>query len=459
MQFLKTLAAISTAFVSSLAIGAATQNSAIAVTGNNFRLFSSANPNLVLGLPDNLVGKDNQDARLLNYDPNSVTSNMIGIQSSNGSYETKFHVRRDICLTAEGGLNAASLRDGTRMIYSLNCNNSLNLVMQGNTVRIARRPDLCLDVPGQQFVHGMGIKLFTCNGTSAQAWTLKNTSGQVIGGGQSSTQPASNSNSVGASGVRYQANGVSLNVNPIYGKINGETVASQHTTVQNDPEQLFDQIPAGNGKFIIKSKVNGKCLNSYNTSIGSVPNFWNCNAGDNDQLMNVQDGKIFHAFTGLQLNIGSATNTVVKWSDPRTSYQESGPGNPVKLLQTPAAKVVATHVMVYVITKAGDVGWKILENESYNLARYCLFEESVNGCINSAKPVVTNIGLNMLISGVLNVTKLQAQTAALLNLNGQKTHFILPDELPISWEDASRLCDKKSGKLRWSNNLKTCFVR
>lgn len=37
--------------------------------------------------------------------------------------------------------------------------------------------------------------------------------------------------------------------------------------------------------------------------------------------------------------------------------------------------------------------------------------------------------------------------------------FIVPDELPNEWEEMSKLCDTKNGKLVWRNNLKTCLPR
>lgn len=35
-------------------------------------------------------------------------------------------------------------------------------------------------------------------------------------------------------------------------------------------------------------------------------------------------------------------------------------------------------------------------------------------------------------------------------------HFVVPDQNPMSWEDASRLCDHDGGRLVWRRDRKVC---
>ena len=37
--------------------------------------------------------------------------------------------------------------------------------------------------------------------------------------------------------------------------------------------------------------------------------------------------------------------------------------------------------------------------------------------------------------------------------------FAVPDKNPMSWEEASRLCDREGGQLVWSRNRKVCSKR
>jgi hypothetical protein len=41
----------------------------------------------------------------------------------------------------------------------------------------------------------------------------------------------------------------------------------------------------------------------------------------------------------------------------------------------------------------------------------------------------------------------------------KNVNFIVADELPMEWDEASKLCDRKYGRLTWENNLKVCKFR
>jgi hypothetical protein len=250
-------------------------------------------------------------------------------------------------------------------------------------------------------------------------------------------------------GIRFSKNGISLNANPAFGYKHGKVIASQFSTVQNDFEQLFEQNPVGNSAFLIKSKSLGECLNSYLTIVGSNPNFYPCNSNDTDQQMLVVDGEIYHKASGLKLNIGSKNNSTVSWVKPYEML-ESG-FNPVKILKSPKAILVFDQL---------EVGVKFFGSGiAYDVVKYCVWEESLSTCIEVGKEALSK-SVNEQIKRDISIgTIFKIGSNNVNNFIKEKgmIYFVIPDKLPLSWNDSSKLCDKLSGNLKWHYGLKTCF--
>jgi hypothetical protein len=130
-----------------------------------------------------------------------------------------------------------------------------------------------------------------------------------------------NSHSAKANEVRtFSKNNISLNANDIYGSKDGHTKVSQFTTSNyRDDEQLFEVIPLGGDKNLLRSIAKDKCVNSYLTAVGTTPNLYPCDANDQDQQMIVHGDDIIHAATGLQLNLGQRNDTPVVWINPNSN--------------------------------------------------------------------------------------------------------------------------------------------
>jgi hypothetical protein len=129
------------------------------------------------------------------------------------------------------------------------------------------------------------------------------------------TALVSNPSSANANEVRVIAkNSIALNANATYGYKHGAMKVSQYLTSDYfDNEQRWEIIPIGSGKSILRNIEYNKCLNSYQTKVGSTPNLYNCDSSDTDQQVIVDGDTITHALTGLQLNLGDRNDTVVKW--------------------------------------------------------------------------------------------------------------------------------------------------
>jgi hypothetical protein len=109
-------------------------------------------------------------------------------------------------------------------------------------------------------------------------------------------------------------NGIALNANATYGYKHGAMKVSQYLQSDYfDNEQRWEIIPIGSGKSILRNIEYNKCLNSYQTKVGSTPNLYNCDSSDIDQQVIVNGEIITHASTGLQLNLGDRNDSVVKW--------------------------------------------------------------------------------------------------------------------------------------------------
>jgi hypothetical protein len=259
-----------------------------------------------------------------------------------------------------------------------------------------------------------------------------------------------NSKSVKAEeGIRYSKNGISLNANPAFGYKHSKVIASQYNTIQNDIEQLFQQNPVGNGTYLIKSMSLGECLNSYLTVVGSSPNFYPCNPNDTDQQMLIVNGEIFHKASGLKLNIGSNHNSKVSWIKPY-ELLESG-FNPIKILKSPKAILVFDQL---------EIGAKFFGSGiAYDVVKYCVWEESLSTCIEVGKETLSKSVNEQLKRDITIGTVFKIGSNNVNNFIKEKgmIYFVVPDKLPLSWNNSSNLCDKLSGNLKWHYGLKTCF--
>jgi hypothetical protein len=111
-------------------------------------------------------------------------------------------------------------------------------------------------------------------------------------------------------------NGISLNANGAYGYKHGAMKVSQYFTSNYvDNEQLWEVTPIGSGKSNLRNIEYNKCLNSYQTQVGSSPNLFPCDSNDPDQQVIVNGDTITHAATGLQLNLGERNDTAVVWKN------------------------------------------------------------------------------------------------------------------------------------------------
>jgi hypothetical protein len=109
-------------------------------------------------------------------------------------------------------------------------------------------------------------------------------------------------------------NGIALNANPTYGYKHGAMKVSQYLTSNYfDNEQRWEVIPIGSGKSLLRNVEYNKCLNSYQTQVGSTPNLFACDTNDIDQKVILNGDTITHAATGLQLNLGDRNDTPVVW--------------------------------------------------------------------------------------------------------------------------------------------------
>jgi hypothetical protein len=109
-------------------------------------------------------------------------------------------------------------------------------------------------------------------------------------------------------------NGISLNANPTYGYKHGAMKVSQYFTSNYvDNEQRWEIIPIGSDKSILRNIEYNKCLNSYQTQVGSTPNLYQCDGNDSDQQVIVNGDSIIHVYSGLELNLGDRNDTPVVW--------------------------------------------------------------------------------------------------------------------------------------------------
>lgn len=87
--------------------------------------------------------------------------------------------------------------------------------------------------------------------------------------------------------------GMGLNTNNNFRRIDGQPRMSIYRLDNNDPDQQFQILPGNRGGVLLKQRSTGKCLNAYRISNGSEMNVWSCDANDLDQnwnLISVGDG-------------------------------------------------------------------------------------------------------------------------------------------------------------------------
>ncbi|BAY64603.1 hypothetical protein NIES22_47020 [Calothrix brevissima NIES-22] len=123
--------------------------------------------------------------------------------------------------------------------------------------------------------------------------------------------------------------GMGLNTNNNFRRIDGQPRMSIYRLDNNDPDQQF-QILAGNrGGVLLKQRSTGKCLNAYRTSNGSEMNVWPCDANDLDQNWNlISVGNGFNLIQRVGTNQCVDTPTrdnagkVHMWTCDRNNYNQ-----------------------------------------------------------------------------------------------------------------------------------------
>ncbi|MEH1952284.1 CHAP domain-containing protein [Nostoc sp.] len=83
--------------------------------------------------------------------------------------------------------------------------------------------------------------------------------------------------------------GVALNTNNNFGRIDGTPRMSIYRRNDNDPDQQFDRLSGNRGGILLKHRSTGKCLNAHYLTQGSQINVWPCDANDPDQNWNLVD--------------------------------------------------------------------------------------------------------------------------------------------------------------------------
>ncbi|MEA5573014.1 ricin-type beta-trefoil lectin domain protein [Calothrix sp. UHCC 0171] len=87
--------------------------------------------------------------------------------------------------------------------------------------------------------------------------------------------------------------GMGLNTNNQFRRIDGQPRMSIYRLNNNDSDQQFQILPGSRGGVMLKHRSTGNCLNAYRTGNGSEINVWPCNPADLDQnwnLISVGDG-------------------------------------------------------------------------------------------------------------------------------------------------------------------------
>ncbi|MBH8571762.1 ricin-type beta-trefoil lectin domain protein [Nostocaceae cyanobacterium CENA369] len=104
--------------------------------------------------------------------------------------------------------------------------------------------------------------------------------------------------------------GVALNTNNNFSRIDGNPRMSIYRRNDNDPDQQFDRLSGNRGGTLLKHRSTGKCLNAHYLSNGSQINVWPCDANDPDQnwnLVDVGSGYSLIKRTGTNLCVDTPT--------------------------------------------------------------------------------------------------------------------------------------------------------
>lgn len=87
--------------------------------------------------------------------------------------------------------------------------------------------------------------------------------------------------------IFYVREGMALNTNNNFRRIDGEPRMSIYRRNDNDVDQQFERLPGSHGGVLLKHRSTGKCLKGARTAFGSEINVWTCNPGDVAQNWNV----------------------------------------------------------------------------------------------------------------------------------------------------------------------------
>lgn len=236
------------------------------------------------------------------------------------------------------------------------------------------------------------------------------------------------------SGIRYESNGISLNVNPTYGYKHGGIQASQYNSASNDKEQLFNEINNSDGSKLIESQAYpGKCLNIHKPITGSIPNFLPCDQNDDDMKFRSLNGQLYHRSSTLKVDIGSRNDSIVKMGLPiETTLNESN--------YTPIQTEEITYYATIGAIKATKVNWHHPGHAIFGVTKVTtIFTQGVSKrAVKSQKHEYTTIGANGGLTAPNIVTGQSINNGNLTsvsypNLNGR-------DESGVKW-DINELSD------------------
>jgi murein DD-endopeptidase MepM/ murein hydrolase activator NlpD len=156
--------------------------------------------------------------------------------------------------------------------------------------------------------------------------------------------------------VMFSIDGISLNTNNNFRKIDGHPRMSIYRSNDKDPDQQFEIIGGNHGGVLLKNRTTGKCLNAHYLSAGSEINVWPCNPSDVDQnfLLTTRDGftQIKRVRTNLCVDTPTRNNEgrVTLWhcelnnANQRWRMQSTSPNNPSNSWKLPWAAGISTRL-------------------------------------------------------------------------------------------------------------------
>ncbi|WP_413176313.1 RICIN domain-containing protein [Anabaena azotica] len=104
--------------------------------------------------------------------------------------------------------------------------------------------------------------------------------------------------------------GMALNTNNYFRRIDGQPRMSIYRRNDSDSDQIFDRLSGNLGGILLKHRSTGNCLNAHYLWNGAEMNVWPCNASDPDQnwkIIPVSDGYNLIQRAGTNLCVDTPT--------------------------------------------------------------------------------------------------------------------------------------------------------